>query len=267
MHDEPLTSAVPAAEAIPRLLEEHGGKIYGLGLRLCGSPDEAEDLVQETFLQAFRSWNEFEGRSQPSTWLYTIASHLCQRLHRKRSGEPAHMESLEELLPGPGAVVPQPPNGDDPEHEQIRREAEERLERAIVELPDEFRLPLILKDLLELPVARVAEALGVKEATVKTRLHRARLKLRQVLAEGLPAPASPQEPRHPSVHMCLDLLQAKQEALDRGVELAVPGEEICARCRAVFRTMDLARDICRQITAGDLPEDVRRMLLDRLEAA
>jgi RNA polymerase sigma-70 factor (ECF subfamily) len=63
----------PAETAIPRLMAEHGAKIYQLGLRLCGKPPDAEDLAQETFLQAFRKWGQFEGRAEESTWLFTIA--------------------------------------------------------------------------------------------------------------------------------------------------------------------------------------------------
>ena len=263
-----MTPHAPADEAIPQLLEEHGGKIYGLGLRLCTGPAEAEDLVQETFLQAFRHWDSFEGRSQPSTWLYTIASRLCRRMHRKRSGEPEHMESLDELLPGPHEVVPAPPGQDDPEYAQIRRESEERLQQALSMLPDDFRLPLVLKDLVELSGAQVAEVLGIPEATVKTRVHRARLKLRKILADGLPGPpdASREAHVHPSTQACLDLLQAKQEALDRGVALPVPQAEICSRCRAVFATLDLAKDVCRDLSKGPLPGEIRDRLLDTMAA-
>ncbi len=265
----PVSAHSSADEAIPALLAEHGGKIYGLGLRLCAGPDEAEDLVQETFLQAFRHWDSFEGRSQPSTWLYTIASRLCRRMHRKRSGEPEHMESLESLLPGADEAVPAPPDQEDPEYAQIRRESQERLQQALAQLPEDFRLPLVLKDLVELSGAQVAEVLGIPEATVKTRVHRARLKLRKILADGLP-PTTPARPRnvlvHPSAQACLDLLQAKQEALDRGVDLPVPQQEICSRCQAVFATLDLARDVCRDLSEGPLPEEIRERLMDEMAA-
>ena len=62
-----------AEVAVGRLFEEHGARLYRLGVRFCGSADEAHDLVQDVFLQAFRSWKQFDGRSSPSTWLYTIA--------------------------------------------------------------------------------------------------------------------------------------------------------------------------------------------------
>lgn len=102
----------PAQTAIPRLFEAHGGRIYTLGLRMCGDPDRAEDLVQETFLKAFGGWDQFEGRSNPATWLYSIASRACQRMQRRRAGEPRRMLSLTELLPSGEPRVPDIPSPD-----------------------------------------------------------------------------------------------------------------------------------------------------------
>lgn len=250
---------LPASQAIERLMEEHGGKIYGLGLRVCGGAEEAQDLVQETFLRAFRSWHQFEGRAEPSSWLYTIATRLCRRMHRKRAGEPARLESLAELLPAADEAVAAPPEHSDPLDAQLRRETRAGVQRALAALPIEFRIPLMLRHIAELSTAEIAGVLGLKEATVKTRIHRARLKLRQVLAEGFPVPEGPEHRPH-GRQVCLDLLRAKQEALDRGVELPVSAEELCTRCHAVFRTLDLAVDACHELGQGELPETVRALL-------
>ncbi len=254
----------PASEAIPHLLDAHGGRIFALGLRLCADPADAQDLVQETFLNAFRHWDAFEGRARPSTWLYTIAARACQRMQRKRAGEPAHMASLDELLPDAGAPLPDlAALGDDPLARQLRREAQERVAGALAALPAAFRLPLVLKDIVELSIAEIARALGIKEATVKTRIHRARLALRKSLAEALPAREAPPPDHARSV--CLDLLRAKQEALDRGIELDLAGAELCTRCRALFATLDLAHDACLQIGRGELPEPLHRLVLTAIE--
>jgi RNA polymerase sigma-70 factor, ECF subfamily len=253
--------------AVARLLDEHGGKIYGLGLRLCGSPQDAEDLVQETFLRALRKWHTFEGRGEPSSWLFTIAARVCRRRHRRRSGEPRRLESLDELLPSPlDPSVPDLPAADaSPLDEQLRREVRETVEGALGRLPMALRLPVLLKEVADLSLAEIAQVLGLKEATVKTRVHRGRLALRRELDRRLPRrPAAP--PDH-SRSMCLDLLQAKQEALDRGVELPLAPDELCSRCRSLFATLDLARDACRQLRAGELPASVRALLGRRLEQA
>ncbi len=138
----------PASKALTLLVERFGGKLMGLGLKLCRSREEAEELVQETFLHAFRKWEQFERRSTPSSWLYTIAARICQRRHRRRSGEPDRLESLDELLPTAGGTVVDIPSAHGgPFDEQLQREAAEVVDRALAQLPLEFRLPLVLPGL------------------------------------------------------------------------------------------------------------------------
>lgn len=260
MMDTSALANEPADVAIPRLLDLHGSQIYGLGLRMCGNPDDAQDLLQDVFLLAFRKWHQFEGRSSPSTWLYTIAARVCQRTRRLRAGQPRELQSMSALLPsGEEGVLDVPSEGDTPQDVLERAETRALVGEAIAALPPRFRLPLILKDLMDLSIGEIAETLGVKEATVKTRLHRARLFAAKELARGLPKrPAPP--PDHERA-LCLDLLHAKQEALDRGVRFPVTQEELCVRCRSLFITLDLTQEACRQLGRGELPEPVRRAVL------
>ena len=254
----------PAPTAIPKLLAEHGGRIYALGVRLCGGEEEARDLVQETFLAAFRKWDQFEGRAEPSTWLYTIATRICRRRRRRRSGEPARIASLEELLPASDSIPDLASLQEGQLDTLLRQEAGEVVEAAVARLPLAFRMPLVLKDIAEFSVADVARILGLKEATVKTRVHRARLFLRRELLEVLPR--RPAGPREHSRSLCLDLLRGKQEALDRGVEFPLAPEELCSRCQAVFATLDLAREVCEPLGRGELPPDLAAELLGDLAA-
>ncbi|MHC4952868.1 MAG: RNA polymerase sigma factor [Planctomycetota bacterium] len=246
----------PREVAIPELVRRHGGQLYGLGLRLCGGPEEAEDLVQETFLNAYKGWDRFEGRSEPSTWLFTIASRVCQRLHRKRAGEPDRMASVDEMLPFDGAELGVVEDGT---ALLIKKEAIEQVEHAITTLPMDFRMPLVLKDIVGLPIADVAAILGLKGATVKTRVHRARLKLRQAIEETLPKKELP--PAAYPQQVCMDLLRAKQEAIDRGAEM--PSDVVCKRCQAVFATLDLTHEYCEEIGRGKLPEKLMEELLEK----
>jgi RNA polymerase sigma-70 factor (ECF subfamily) len=256
--------ALPWAElspedAIPRLYREQGGRLYSLARRFCGDDDEARDLVQDVFLIAFRSWQSFQGRSSPTTWLYTIASRACQRRHRRRAGQPAHLESLEELLPGHDAwAITQPGPYDD----RLRSEAREVVEDALRGLPEAFRMAVVLKDIIELDTREVAEILGVRPGTVKSRVHRGRLLLRRELDRRLGGETAPDPDQPPSI--CFDLLRAKLDALDRGIDFDLSEESFCSRCAAVFGTLDLAREVCRDLGSGTPPAELRASIEERL---
>jgi len=253
----------PAEAAIPRLMDDYADHIYGLGLRMCDDPEKAQDLVQETFLRALKSWDGFDGRSKPSTWLYTIATRACQRMERRRSGEPRHMRPLEQLLPsGETTVVDLPADEDTPLEWVERNDVIRAVRNAIDSLPIHFRLPLVLKEVEEMSVEEVAKILGIKPATVKTRLHRARLLVRQELSK--PLPHKEVDGAAANEGACLDLLWAKQEALDRGADFPIPEQHMCERCRSVFATLDLAEDVCHLIGDVKLPEGARRRLEERV---
>lgn len=239
-------------EEFAQVAERLAARLYRIGLRMCGSAEDAEDLVQDTLMQGFRNWKQFEGRADPATWLYTIAARLCQRRHRRRAGEPARMESLSSLLPSPGdPVLALPATGESPLDEHLRKVAEQAVLKALSRLPPHLRLPIVLADIAELSTADIASVLGLKEATVKTRVHRARLQLRRALLDQLPVRAAP-PPDHDR-QICLDLLQAKQDAMDRQAPFPFSNEALCARCQSLFATLDLGRETCVGLGRGELP--------------
>ena len=259
-----------ADRALPLLLERHGAKIFHLASKLCGNTQDAEDLVQDVFLQAFRKWHQFNGESEPTTWLYTIAARACGRRKRKKSGEPDRVHSLDDLKELSGSPMEGPvldlPNADDPLSHQLKKEAREGVENALVRLPLHFRMALVLKDVVELTVPQIAEVLGLKPATVKTRIHRARLLIRDHLLHSSPMPRRDAPPPIFSKRVCVDLLTAKQEAIDRGVPFPVPDKEVCVRCESFFRDLDLGRDTCRSLADGELPHDLRKLLLQAFQS-
>jgi RNA polymerase sigma-70 factor (ECF subfamily) len=261
-----LNAETPREEAIPALVEDYGDGLYNIGLRFCGDPHDAEDLVQEVFLQAFRAWDRFNGLSAPSTWLYKIAARVCQRRKRLRSGEPKHIPNISELLPNPADGVPDFADRDreDQLSEQVRLDEIARLEHAISHLPVPYRLPLVLKEIADFSLDEVAGVLGLKPQTVKTRVHRGRLLLRKALAEGMNT--RHEEPPDHSRGACLDLLQLKQNALDQNVPFPLPDSELCSRCQALFQTMDLARNTCMLMRKGHMPPELSEMLRARFGA-
>ena len=143
--------------AFADVAERVAPRLFRIGVRMCGSADEAEDLVQDALLQGFRKWHQFEGRSDPATWLYTIAGRLCQRRHRRRAGEPSRMESLSALSPSAeDPMVELPAAGESPLDEHLRKDAERAVSTALAQLPPHVRLPLVLADIAELSTSEVA---------------------------------------------------------------------------------------------------------------
>ncbi|HPF15451.1 MAG TPA: RNA polymerase sigma factor, partial [Planctomycetota bacterium] len=229
-------------EALPKLVEREGPRLHTLARRFCGNPDQAEDLVQEVFLQAFKSWDQFRGDAQVGTWLYRIAARTCMRMQRRRSGEPDHMESLDDLLPsGESRLAMIPGPEEEPLSDEIKEEGRRAVQQAIMGLPETFRMPLVLKEMVGFSVAEVAAILDIPEATVKTRLHRARLKLRRTLDASLPTKEVP--PFALDKAICMDLLSAKQGCLDRGEPFVFPAGVFCERCRDVFSTLDFTQEL------------------------
>lgn len=253
-----------AKAAVEQLMRQHAPQVRALALRLCATESDADDAVQESFLTAYRKWHTFKGESKPSTWLYTIAVRICRRHLRRTIPRRKRTLALDAGLPTGSAPLATPPD-DGPVPRAIRAEALDALQSRIAELPEHFRVPLVLKDVLELPIADVAAALAIKPETVKTRVHRARLLLRSALDGRIPSKRLP--PPAYQRQVCLDLLAAKQAALDSGRGFPLGDSIICDRCRAVFKAMDLARDTCARMASGDIPASLRRQILGKLAAA
>lgn len=263
----PPDPGTPAGHAIPRLFETYGDRLYQLGLRNCGTRAEAQDLVQETMIQALGSWESFEGRSRPSTWLFRIALRTCRRMHRRRSGEPERFESLDHLSARPvqAGVAPTDLAHVMPEAALDRRELAKGLDAALARIPDDFRMAVVLKDIADFSLEEVAAILDIPTATAKTRVHRGRVRLRDALELDGVHPSLP--PGTAPRQVCLDLLTAKLEAMDRGVPFPFPHGEVCDRCASLFRDLDLNSEVCASLRQGALPEPFRSGLMERLRAS
>ena len=167
--------------ACAQCIDIHSPMIYRLGLRLMGNEAEAEDVLQETFMNAFRAIESFEGRSGLGTWLYRIAYNAAMMRLRKPA---PYTVSVEETIAGETmAVVPR--QLFDwcclPEEDFASDEVRAELEQAIRELPDSLKTVFIMRELEGFSTAETADALELSEGAVKVRLHRARLWLRERL--------------------------------------------------------------------------------------
>ena len=166
-------------EAFDRLVVNHQSEVVRLARALTSSPTLAEDVLQETFLAAWRHARDFRGDSAVRTWLFTIARNKAARALRLRAGEPADKVGLQELGAEAGW-------GEKPSPEQAAAASEQRriLYRALESLPEMERTVIVLRDLEGLSGPVAAEVLGLPLATLKTRLHRARLRLMAALRRG-----------------------------------------------------------------------------------
>jgi RNA polymerase sigma-70 factor (ECF subfamily) len=176
------------AETFDTLYRGHVDLIYRYASRLCGETEAAKDLVQETFLNAYRGFKNFRGDAQISTWLYTIASRVCLRMRRKRKGAPERELSLDEFIPtSDGEFRLQiPVDGLSPEDALQNKQLREALDTAIGKLPKKYKMVLVLRDMEGLSAKEVGAIVGLNERAVKSRLHRARLFVRRELsARGL----------------------------------------------------------------------------------
>jgi RNA polymerase sigma-70 factor, ECF subfamily len=163
-------------------VREHSTNVYNLALKLTGDPVAAEDVLQETFLSAFKAISRFEGKSQLSTWLYRIAHNAALMRLRKRQVETV---SLDEPVEN-DEDVPEPREfadwSENPEEALLNAEMRRAMDDAIASLSETLRSVFVLRDVNKLSTAQTADVLGLSEEAVKSRLLRARLALRERLS-------------------------------------------------------------------------------------
>ena len=195
------TSAVPNADdaelvrriahedaaAFETLMRRHNGRLFRVARSILKDDSAAEDVLQEAYLEAYRHSSDFRGTAQPATWLTRIViNQALMRLRRQKRdrvvvpfGDPSGDKSsnLE------AAVADK--KSESPSAATLRAEVRRMLERRIDELPVTFRTVFIMRDVEDMTVQEAAECLGIPEATVRTRLFRARALLREALARDL----------------------------------------------------------------------------------
>ena len=168
--------------AFAQLVESYSPHIYRLALKILNDPQDAEDVLQETFIKALKSLPSFEGRSSISTWLYRIAVNEALMLLRRQKPEAVSLDMEKEDAEGQIEPVEIVDWCCLPEGELLSSEARHFLDEAIQKLSPALKAVFILRDIEGLSVKETAEALGVTEAVIKTRTLRARLKLREELS-------------------------------------------------------------------------------------
>jgi len=173
---DPLVEAAREGdtEAFDELVRRTYGDVFKLAVRLTGNETDANDVVQDTYVRAFRGLRRFRGDAQFSTWLYRIASNCASSFTARRSRQ--RCDSLSEA----GELIQTNPD-QDPTLQAEASTLRQTIERALEQLPQRLRAVVVLKHLEDLSHREIAERLGISESATKVRLHRARNTLRRIL--------------------------------------------------------------------------------------
>ncbi len=189
MHDWPeiaqrraMTSSgtsVMDDEKFEQIVSEHSSFVYNVAYRMMGNPDDADEVVQDTFLSAYRARDRFRGDAQVTTWLYRIATNAALMRLRKNSRK-------KEISTDPTEVyqrIDRADWADAPDRTALNNELSEQIQRGIEQLPEDLKAAVILRDVEGLTNDEAAQALEVSVSALKARLHRGRVMLRNILAD------------------------------------------------------------------------------------
>jgi RNA polymerase sigma-70 factor (ECF subfamily) len=264
--DELLTAARGGdTAALEALLVRYQPHLYRFGLRMCGNVDDAGDVAQESLISMARSLRGFRGDSSVSSWLYTIARRLCLKKRRLNKFAPAREESLDAGENGSvrGLTDPSPT----PEQIAANQELGSALARAIDALDPAQREVLVLRDVEGLSAREVADVVGISVDAVKSRLHRARVAVREKLApvlNSLPVVGA----RAPT---CPDVLTLFSQHLDGEIDPAVCAAMEahlgrCHQCRDACESLKRTLAACRQLPTPQVPASLAASLKTAIQA-
>ncbi len=177
-------------EAFDRFVEHFRAKIFHYSWLMCGQREDAEEVAQETLLKVFESFDHLREPERVRPWVFRIAKNACLMKRRKSVFAPAQELSLDDFAPamnheGGHAKIEIADWSRLPDRQMLQSEMKEVLASAISELPENYRAVIVLRDVEELSTLETAQILDLTEDVVKTRLHRARLAVRQRLDEYL----------------------------------------------------------------------------------
>lgn len=248
--------------ALDELLTQHQRQVYRFGLKMCRDPEDAKDILQETLLAAARTVKDFRGASSISTWMYTIARSFCIKKRRRSKFAPQEEESLDVRQPGAEALQVADPSRP-PDESLAGRQLEAALEEAIAGLEPMYREVLVLRDVEGLTAPEVAEVMGLTVEAVKSRLHRARVAVREAMASHLAVPALPSLGAPASAGVaCPDVVELFSRHLEGEIsanlcadmERHLAGCPSCtSRCDSLQQTLAL----CKNAPLPEVPEKVQ----------
>lgn len=246
-------------EAVEALLSRHERSIYRFGLRMCGDEESAREVLQETLLAAFKNLRSFKGEAAVSTWLYQIARSFCIKARRRGVGEPASLGSLESPEVRGIAAGEATPDASAQAHE-----IGETLGAALSTLPVAQREVIVLRDVEGLSAEEAATVLGIEVGALKSRLHRARLELRERIAPII----TPVAGAAPCPELAAELSAYAADEIDQSTCAKIEQHlASCPRCTAACEGLKRTVSLCRRIPGDDVPASVRAAVRHALRSA
>jgi len=254
--------------ALEELIGRHQSRVFRFALKMCRRNEDAEDVLQDTLLAAARTLTDYRGEASLPTWLYTIARSFCIKKRRRSKFAPRQIVSLGADEARPALELPDP--GRTPDQALADREIATRLNHAVDGLAPAYRDVLVLRDIEGLPANEVAEVMQLSVEAVKSRLHRARARVREELAPLLGAGEAGARPRtcpDPvnlfSRHLEGDISPSVCERMERHLA-GCPRCE--AACESLRRTLRLCGATPEPVVPAGLQESIRGKIRAMLAA-
>jgi RNA polymerase sigma-70 factor (ECF subfamily) len=253
-----------AVEAAIGLLQH---TVYSFSIKVCGHPEDAEDTMQEVLYRSLGHLAKIQSPQALAVWLYTVTRNRCWRMRRKPSHAPSQTLSLDELMPDAaelGRLLQDA--AESPEGYLLQAEQHHLLHQAVLRIPVQLRIVLVLHDMEELTTEQVAQILDLQPGTVRVRLHRARLSVRKEMNRIVERASAPSDYGKPSTTKakriatkraqrpteCRELFLNLSEYLDGKLEPRTCDQmrqhiDACPACVAFLRDLRAAIDRCRSL--------------------
>ncbi len=255
--------------------------VFSFSMKVCGQRQDAEDTMQEVLLKSVPNLPKFDNPKALTVWLYKVAKNRCLMSRRKSKFAPKEDLSLEELMPDRRELQKLSGNPDGtPESSLLHRENAKRLREAVQKLPAEYRLILVLHDMEELSDEDIAEITGLRLGTIRVRLHRARLFMRNELAEQdqhrmrrqTAKPSGEMHlPAQPRQRRCKDMFAELSNYLDDELDDSLCEElekhmDGCEPCKAFLSSLEKSIQQCRMAPNESLDPHIAARLRRELMA-
>jgi RNA polymerase sigma-70 factor (ECF subfamily) len=247
-------------ESMERALALVQQTAFSFSMKVCGHREDAEDTAQETLIRAVPELSNFDSPEALAVWLYKVARSRCLMSRRRSKFAPKQTLSLDDLVPDRSQLEALTASRDGgPEQQLLREENREELQRAVLKIPPDYRMVLVLHDMEELSTGEVARITCLREGTVRVRLHRARVFLRNQLARKIkPATRSKQQPSA----RCKRLFAVLSEYIDQQIDPSLCADVEghlgdCSPCKAYLASLEETVRRCQRHCTEELKAKVR----------